>query len=383
MRVRPLRGQRAAGYVAIIAAFQFVPVCSRKASDCPVGIQGVQGESLLQQRLHHDVHHSTPSDGLYIVIVTGISTKDVAARMQQSMVRRLRPQDRYVHICETGCAALTNGSLHNVVEMDKSVFPGGRCWLQGEECDGYQEAQMKFVFGLVHQMRELKNSGAEMPGWWLIKDDDTYVHVPNLMKSITHYRPTELVSFGDATCFGVCGGAGWLLSNALAERLALNHGDRWMKMLYGKMAYAAMSGNGTYEELLKCWDMHIPQVVRWVPEARLFWHPGMQFASPFDDQCTNGTFRGLYWDHLKKDILSRSDRKGCDCHWEPWSAVVRPLPESGENIGACHSSSACLCSLSSRPCTWHLQASKGMGRFEAAIELLDSDSGLAVPVQHA
>mmetsp|Transcript_104517 Transcript_104517/g.305125 ORF Transcript_104517/g.305125 Transcript_104517/m.305125 type:complete len:367 (+) Transcript_104517:21-1121(+) len=364
MRLTRSRGLGAVRSVAMIVACRQLSLCSGATSDCPADMRGVGGQSLLQRVTHHAVHPSTPSDSLYIVVVTGIPSKDVAARMQKSMVPRLRPQDRYVHICETGCLAMANGSLQNVVEMDSSVFPGGRCLEGGKVCSSYRDAQMKFVYGLVHLVQKHKKDGASMPGWWLVKDDDTYVHVPNLMKSITGHQPTDLVSFADTTCRGICGGAGWLLSNALAEKLALHYSDRWMRLMNKMILMPKWT-------MMQCYDMHIPRVLRWVPGARLFWHPGMQFQSPFDDQCTNSTFEGLYWDPSEREIQSRNDRKRCERHGAAWKAVVRPLPELTEDIGSCYSSSTCLCSFSRLPCTWHLQASKGMGRFEAAMELLD------------
>mmetsp|Transcript_30415 Transcript_30415/g.87173 ORF Transcript_30415/g.87173 Transcript_30415/m.87173 type:complete len:378 (+) Transcript_30415:91-1224(+) len=363
--------------VAIFAACRLAVLCSGKASDCPADVKGVEGQFLLQHGRHLDVvQPSTLSDSLYIIIPTAIKTKDVTMRMQKSMERRLRPQDRYFHICDVGCAAATNGSLHNVVEMDGSVFPGGRCTVNGTDCFGHMEAQMKFVFGLIHQVRELKKAGSEMPAWWLVKDDDTYVHVANLMQSIQGYRPTDLVSFADTTCTGICGGAGWLLSNSLAERLALDHGDRWMHLMHKNRPKA-------WWTLLYCFDMHIPEIIQWVPGARLFWHPGMMFASPFDDRCTGDSYRGLSWAPSQREILSRETGKGCNCHGPEWRAVVSPLPELSEDIGACHASSACRCSFSRSPCTWHLQASKSMKHFHAAVELLDEDLGPASPARRA
>jgi len=366
--------------VAVAVAVHLLGVCTCRTSSCPAELEGTRGSALLQLNTGQSVQrqsaqsHSASSDSLYILVTAGIKVLDTAVTMQASMLRRLRPQDRYAHICEVGCAAMSNGTLHNVVEMDPSVFSAGLClspeWREDmslRECSDYLQAQMKFVYGLVHMVRLMKKDGAEMPGWWLVKDDDTYAHVPNLVKTIKRYSPADLVSFAEVSCQGICGGAGWLLSNALAERLALDHGDRWIQLMDFKLRHTPLWSLDVF------YDVYIPTVVSWVPGAQLLWHLGMQNQSPFDHQCNSTMYKGVHWVEEKFDVENQSNQTPY-FHGPDWQTVVRPFPEWHQINGTCFSSKACACAYSAFPVTWHLEAARHKGLFKEAIALLDLDS---------
>eukprot|EP00415_Alexandrium_ostenfeldii_P000763 UN0763 len=185
---------------------------------------------------------------------------------------------------------------------------------------------MKFVFGLVHEVRRIKASGYPMPRWWLVKDDDTYVHVPNLMRALNTTRDGKPlwqhpISFGrrGPGCPGICGGAGWLLSGPFAEQLVERYGDRYLEFSSERIA----NHWGHY-------DVYVPAVVSWLGQE-LQDLPEMNDYSPVDKNFVH-------------ELMS------------------------GKHQVTCHRLEYCNCSRSASPATWHIKVG-----FEKALELLDSD----------
>jgi hypothetical protein len=122
--------------------------------------------------------------------------------------------------------------------MPDTVFADGRCTtLFGDSCYGRVRSQMKFPWGFIHEYRRLALEGASMPRWWLVKDDDTFVDIDRLMALAARYDPTKRILLANVNSFNwgpwsnwsVNGGAGWLASAAMAEQMAVEYGDEWLK----------------------------------------------------------------------------------------------------------------------------------------------------------
>merc|ERR1712110_1153873 len=111
----------------------------------------------------------------------------MGAAVRTSIVKRMGPDDALTYVLEPeGCHA-ARSLLKNVIELPDS--PSGKHWvsqcqIHGEPCNGYRIAQIKFIYGIVHEVRRLNATGGAGPMWWMIQDDDTYVHVPYLMRAI-------------------------------------------------------------------------------------------------------------------------------------------------------------------------------------------------------
>lgn len=254
--------------------------------------------SCLCAKLH--LRSSPAAPRLHIVSVTGTPNYDMALKMEQAWKKYLGPSDSYVDVVDPGGGKVRHWDA--TIEMDDSVFPSSKCIRLGSPCTAYEKAQMKFVFGLVHEVRRFKAMGGPMPKWWLIKDDDTFVHADALMSSIASLaKPPDpmldLVGFAHLWCwlrdkkkitsgrecgkfitgpkfdnFGLhwpYGGSGILLSNALAEDLVLRHGDEWIK---SQAKYIRDYRKPHY-------DAHLSHVIPWIHGAKIFHHPPMRDTS--------------------------------------------------------------------------------------------------------
>lgn len=221
---------------------------------------------------------------LYIISVTGLSNVDRAVQMQHTCAQHMSPSDKYFNVCDQGCSKASNDALGHVLTMEDSAFPSGQCRHDNATCDGYRRAQLKFAFGLTEEVRRLSAANSSMPRWWLIKDDDTYVDADRLIASVNDFDPTQdLVSFAHsfslssrnlenlgemtpANAYWPHGGAGWLLSNAFAEKLVLEHGNQWIQLQADRIEHSK------YEFY---YDMLIPTIVSWIPGAKLLYNEKM------------------------------------------------------------------------------------------------------------
>eukprot|EP00415_Alexandrium_ostenfeldii_P004897 UN4897 len=210
--------------------------------------------------------------------------------------------------------------------MTDSRYSLKTCWRKPAKrwCSGYEIASFKYVYGLVSEVRRLLRAGVSpMPQYWLVKDDDTFVHVPNLMRAIernagrTPPAPREqLISFAAKGGCNICGGAGWVFSGALAIELATTYGDRFLRFQIEQME----QGNFQY-------DMHVPKVIDWVKGSQLI----------------------HIWEMNPSSVL---DRQLCKYRTNAWH-------------GPCYRTAECNCSSTRRPATWHMSIS-----FERSVEQL-------------
>lgn len=291
--------------------------------------------------------HPEPGPRLYIVSPVNAERAEKAAALERLWAGKLGPDDRYINVCGykgSGCRATIAGSLNaaphglplrNLVELPRTYagyFPGGRCSGRPELCeDPYAKASMKFVAGLVEQVRTLKAEGRGMPQWWLLKDDDTYVNAPNLMAAVNESgvdpgSPVAFCHFSDRPV----GGGGVLLSGPLAELLALRHGEAWIR---SQAEAIKRGGMGMFHDKVLGDFLGDP-----VPEARLLDLPAMQSLRLDTDPCTE---------------------------------LINPPCSNGFRL------KHCLCARSPRPATWHLRFSSssthrpGSIPFEKVLEYLD------------
>lgn len=254
--------------------------------------------------------------------------------------------DEHVFVCEDKCIAEARQSkdfFGNMITMpenlwqtktflfkQKSVFPVE-----------YILSQLKFYYGLVYEVRRLDGLGARMPFWFLMKDDDTFVHVPNLIKAIDISSPggmlqrDKLVSFGDTSCIGICGGEGWLLSGVLAAELVRKHGQRMLDYQLEKAQYSQQ------------YDVVVPRVVGWVTGAKLHNLPELENANLF---LCNG----------------KPGKKICGGPCYPGKDLDRIRADPKKK---CFNQTNCLCTRSAYPATWHLRD----GDWKRALELLKVD----------
>jgi len=176
---------------------------------------------------------------LHIVSVTGLGKyENLSIIAQQFWGQRLGATDNYTNVCDVGCGdtAFQGRRLEHILPMPDSAFPSGRCTQKGKNCTGYQRAQFKFIWGFIHEYKQLASQGVPMPRWWFIKDDDTFVNIDRLMAFAANYDPNRrvlLAGLGKGTYnfsnWTVNGGNGWLASAAMAKELVLEHGDQWLK----------------------------------------------------------------------------------------------------------------------------------------------------------
>lgn len=174
---------------------------------------------------------------LHIISVTGLGKcEQLAIVAQSSWGKRLANSDNYTNVCDDGCGDITVGGhrLTHVLPMPNTVCSNG-------SCSGKIKAQLKFVWGFIHEYKRIRSEGGQMPMWWFVKDDDTYVHVDRLMALAAKYNPDDRVFIGKTETADICcamkygapffveGGAGWLASAAMAEALVMELGDEWLK----------------------------------------------------------------------------------------------------------------------------------------------------------
>lgn len=269
---------------------------------------------------------------LYMIAPTVKNSIFRAAKVEKSIRRRMDPADRLVHVCGSNCAPLARESLVDVVEMPDTVTDSlqilpecgdpPRAWV----CN-HRMGAMKFVWGLIHEVRRIKASGYPMPLWWLVKDDDTYVHVPNLMRALNKTRggkplwqsPVTFARRGPG-CPGMCGGAGWLLSGPFAEQLVQKYGDRYLEF--------------SAERIVNHWghyDVYVPQVVSWLG-------------------------------YMLEDLVEMNDFSPMDGNF------VKELISGKHKEVTCHRLPYCDCSRSALPATWHIKVG-----FDQALAALDGD----------
>mmetsp|Transcript_29723 Transcript_29723/g.85298 ORF Transcript_29723/g.85298 Transcript_29723/m.85298 type:complete len:382 (-) Transcript_29723:54-1199(-) len=263
---------------------------------------------------------ASPRPRIHIVAPTGAGYMQRAAIMQELVRPTMGEQDSLTFVCEAGCQSdASSGALGKVIEMPDSIFPGGRCTVRtGESCSGYELSQMKFVYGLLHEVQRLLKEGGPMPQWWMIKDDDTYVDVDRLARGLKGYerKHTDLVSivrcpkkngtrFADTGWprqipnslrrpdFWATGGSGVLLSAALAEKMAKDYANQWIS----RQAWAIANDcrhypRGTTNCTKTCYDYQLAWILMWAPGAAMEVRPEL-----FDATCHLG-----YWmQHIKSD----------------------------------------------------------------------------------
>lgn len=240
-----------------------------------------------------------------MVTVVGANNTDRAEQVQASIVKRMGSMDLLVHICEPACAAAVGTRLRNMIEMPMSMgsvysFDGCRR-PDGRTCTGYHVASLKYLVGLVKQVRFLGRNGAQ---WWLVKDDDTYVHTPNLVNALSRRsnEPNspwkELVSYAADGCNkkAICGGSGWVLSGALAEKLVFNHGDSLLRF---QMEHIKRKPVFHY-------DVYVYDVVAWVRGARLEKISEMVPYGPMDKRLCGRTASFCIWTEVCNCCPSRT-----------------------------------------------------------------------------
>merc|ERR1740121_942825 len=190
----------------------------------------------------------------------------VRAKWVDALIRRfMGPNDRIVHVIEQGLVANTSAVVADVVGIPESALNTTAlkpfCKGKGPRCVGYRLAALKYVWGLVTCMRQLLKMGRKRPQWVVVKDDDTYVHVPNLLKlgaSLTNHTD-DLVGIANKGCSGICGGAGWLLTGGLANAFVGKPGDEYLAFQAEKSAQIK-----SFQ-----YDMFVPKAHTMVPGAKL------------------------------------------------------------------------------------------------------------------
>eukprot|EP00930_Biecheleria_cincta_P092330 TRINITY_DN821_c0_g1_i3.p1 TRINITY_DN821_c0_g1~~TRINITY_DN821_c0_g1_i3.p1 ORF type:complete len:369 (+),score=55.34 TRINITY_DN821_c0_g1_i3:44-1108(+) len=222
--------------------------------------------SLLQRAAHASGLNDelTGDPRLRIITVTGTSIALRAKAMGDIVRPTMGNDDSIVYVCDPGCDEAINGSLGEIVEMPEEIFPGNKCSVCPEracfvdlecptlaqvktscpvgqlaaECAGKTKAQMKFVWGFIHEVRKAMTASHPMPKWWMIKDDDTFVDADGVMKAAASYDPQDLVALGTrgadlfdpfAKYASFHGGFGVIFSSALAVALATTYRDQWVE----------------------------------------------------------------------------------------------------------------------------------------------------------
>jgi len=176
---------------------------------------------------------------LHIVSITGQGEfEQFSIVAQNSWGKYLSASDNYTNVCDENCGNVTaeGHRLTNVLAMPDTACPHGVC-----DLGGIQKAQLKFVWGFIHEYKQKLSEGGPMPKWWFIKDDDTYVQVDRLMALAAKYDPNDRVFLANVDRGGcvkkvwgvnmyVNGGGGWLASAAMAEAMVMEYGDEWWKI---------------------------------------------------------------------------------------------------------------------------------------------------------
>lgn len=255
-------------------------------------------------------------EGLVIVTMTGTPNIWRALEAQNTWMKRIQAPDKAIFVCGTECAKDTR--LKSVVVMPDSLLTN--CVNpDGTPCNGYQKAGLKLPFGLVYTYRELvKRQATTFPSWWILKDDDTYVDMPNMYRELAKYDPSKptMLSVVDGACHPVCGGAGVVLSWSLAEKVVSLHGDEYLQRQVEMVRHSSF-----------WYDVHIyPWMKEWVPNMTLIDSRAMNEYGPEDPRCTKVPTPG--------DGIVRSALLG----------------------GQCHKGALCECWRSAYPATIHLRA---------------------------
>jgi hypothetical protein len=280
---------------------------------------------------------------LLVVSVTGTSKLDVAMRIQDSWQKFLGPNDVVATICDVGCSSssLKNGRHRNqtVVELDPDLVNSIKRPRQFENTNnpwGYRLSQLKFYFGLVSQMRQFvaehkKDSNNPIPQWILIKDDDAYAHADRLMQLVEGVdfakekvslaggwagRSMEFPYDPDAEvedegppkgCGWASGGAGWLISQAMAIELAINQGDRVFDFIRHKLERSEWAFH---------YDIWIPVIASWGGGRLYHFHAIDHLWS--GQKCFNKDSKttSLASVHMKDLIADKHGLKGALKHME-------------------------------------------------------------------
>lgn len=238
-----------------------------------------------------------------------------AKEVDDSIRKRMGSDDRIFHVIEADWASRASNILENVVPFPP-VLLGVNLTDAPTRPLGYRRAQVKFYYGLVGAWRQLKGQGAAMPKWWLIRDDDTYVHLPNLMKNIDVMEDgvplwTKEVAFGNkwGGCLDICGGSGFLLSGALVDDLVPNHGDHLLSYVMNQVF------NGT-----KPWYSGHVKYVAGLSGVVIKHAPFMNVYSPNDPKICNTGIKwacvdGSAWYPNRPNCMCGEDQKMAPSTW--------------------------------------------------------------------
>lgn len=267
---------------------------------------------------------------LRLSIVTVTSQRYLRSRalkVEPLILKRASKTDRIAYVCRHACAERGRSFMRNMIEfpenistpdVDNTPWTLATCWRNKDNraCNDYEIGALKFVYGLIFEVRRFLQAGvppAEMPQYWMVKDDDVFVHIPNLLEVVGRHSVDPLrekLIFG-ALCPHLCGGAGWVLTGGLAIELATTFGDRYMRF----QLHQSHIGS-------KYHDVHMPKVLKCVPGAKVVNIWEMQYIPPTDGRC-------------------RGSHSNC---------FVTP---------------ECPCSGVQKPATWHMS-----GNFNKSFELL-------------
>jgi len=246
--------------------------------------------------------HKTQVQHLRLAMVTVVGSHDIegAVLIQDAIKERMSSYDGLFHVCEHRCVKAAGGRLINMIEIPEPRHLVQNCMLpDGNACNDYNmAAALKFPYGMISVVQYCKRRGIEA-NWWLLKDYDTYVHVPNLMSAVSGYSPQMNYSFANLQegC-GACGAAGVLLSDAIAQQLTGVFADRWVSFMKEQLLHGVFY-----------WDYHMPNIVHWVNSSRNldlaalnahepFTNPG---CVPVHDDTGNNTCKGC--NKMSEDIL--------------------------------------------------------------------------------
>lgn len=336
-----------------VAALALVALLAAPSS-CAAGAGG--------RRLRRMGRHRLAGAGgprrLFIISPVHAAGAEKAAALERRWAKVLAPGlDGYANVCGfsgSGCRAIVAARaeaaglrLLNLVELPRTsaeYLLGGIGDCNHSAADrAYLEGQMKFTAGLVEQVRSLKATGGGMPQWWLIKDADTYVNVPNLFAAVReagagaeglvalgHLQgvdPRTLPTPKSAPWPKLAGGGGVLLSGPLAELLALEHGEAWIR------AQAEALASCSWRDVL--YDSVLTNFVRRnIREAEIRDLPALQALRLDSDPCTH---------------------------------LISPPCSHGYRL------KHCLCARSPRPATWHMTSGFRPGAipWEEALEYAD------------
>lgn len=272
-------------------------------------VRGQVCQSLLQTGSHAQRLLTSPR--LRIITVTGIPVAERASAMLKVVKPTLTHADSIVHICDPGCDSALNGSLGDIREMPDAVFPGGKCTIclrtpkhiadaqqnpkkwknasnigcstQAYECTGLIKAQMKFVWGLINEVQVAMASQEQMPSWWMLKDDDTYVNADAVMTALSANDPDDLVwagtpgqvHFSDLPPYPMHGGYGQFFSRGLAKKLATEYADMWKNT----------EMHGILNDETYLYDMVMKDVIYSIPNVTV---------DQYNDGVINNTAHGEY-----------------------------------------------------------------------------------------